>query len=258
MVKQPTLGPVSAENLLPVYPPSLGNTVERSGSRDDTPPMATILYQLEHSPFCIGITRLLTALGVEHSVKNVSAGDRREIIELTKSGSYQVPVLEHEGRVIFEPTGDSQNVPYYIEEQFGGGRLFPAALEGLQNILIPHIENEVEGITFKLTDPHFLATIADPVEKIMVLRHKERKFGTGCEERWLAERESLGAQAAAILRPFDQILAHQPWLLGPAPVYTDFLLYGILGNLTWRGHNALPGGQKNLADWVERLRVFAY
>lgn len=220
--------------------------------------MATILYQLEHSPFCIGIDRLLTALGVEHRVKNVSPWDRSVLIELTKGGSYQVPVLEHEAQVIFEPTGDSQNVPHFIEEKWGNGRLFPAPLEGLQNILIPHIEDNVEGITFKLTDPHFIETLTNLVDRVMVVRHKERKFGAGCEERWLAERDTLTAQAEAILRPFDQMLAHQPYLLGDTPVYTDFLLYGILGNLTWRGHNTLPPNQKHLAEWVERLRGFSY
>jgi glutathione S-transferase len=220
--------------------------------------MSITVYQFPHSPYCIPVTQALTALGVPFEVRNTPNGDRRELIELTGGGSYQVPVLKHGERVIFEPTPDAIRIPRYLDEEWGNGRLFPAELEGLQGILIPHIEDDVEGITFKLTDPHYLASLTDPVERVMVLRHKERKFGPGCEERWLADRESLTAQAAAILRPFDQILAHRPWLLADAPVYTDFLLFGILGNLTWEGHNALPAGQKHLADWVERLRAFRY
>ena len=40
----------------------------------------------------------------------------------------------------------------YLDRTWAGGRLFPEALEGLQSLLIPHIEGEIEGVTFKLAE----------------------------------------------------------------------------------------------------------
>lgn len=225
---------------------------------DHTSSMAITIYQFEHSPYCIPITQVLTALGREFTARNTANGNRREIIELTGGGAYTVPVLQDGEQVIYETEAEPQAIPRYIDAQYAGGCLFPARLEGFQALMIPYVEDQVEGVTFKLTDPHYLASVSDPVERTMILRHKERKFGPGCEERWLAQREELAAEAARLLAPFDQMLAHTPWLLGGEPVYLDFLLYGILGNLTWRGHNGLPPGQENLRDWVARLRDFCF
>ena len=46
--------------------------------------MNLTVYQLEHSPYCIPITRALGALGVPFATRNVSNADRREVIELTR------------------------------------------------------------------------------------------------------------------------------------------------------------------------------
>jgi len=46
--------------------------------------MRLTVYQLEHSPYCIPITRALGALGLSFETRNVSNGDRREVIEITK------------------------------------------------------------------------------------------------------------------------------------------------------------------------------
>jgi glutathione S-transferase len=45
--------------------------------------MTLQVYQLEHSPYCIPITRELGALGTAFETRNVSNADRREIIEMT-------------------------------------------------------------------------------------------------------------------------------------------------------------------------------
>ena len=143
--------------------------------------MALTVYQLEHSPYCIPITRALGALGLQFVARNISNGDRREIIEITNGAYYQVPVLSHDGKVIFESSPSSIDVARYVDRTFAGGRLFPPRWEGLQRITIPYIEDSVESVTFKLVDPLYLRQIEDPIERAMVRRHKERKFGAGCE-----------------------------------------------------------------------------
>ena len=220
--------------------------------------MNLTVYQLEHSPYCIPITRALGALGVPFATRNVSNADRREVIELTRGAYYQVPVLSHGAEVVFESSPSSIDVARYVDRLFAGGRLFPPAREGLQRITIPYIEENVESVTFKLVDPHYLRAIEDPVERAMVRRHKERKFGPGCEDRWEREKPALQKEAERLLSPFDLTLAHTPFLFGDTPIFSDFALFGILGNLTYREYNSVPAPLINLAGWFTRMRTFQY
>jgi glutathione S-transferase len=220
--------------------------------------MALSLHEMPHSPFCIPISRMLDAAGVPFDRVNVPNWDRRAVLELTGGRYYQVPVLVHDGRVIFESAGDSQDVARYVDHTFCGGRLFPKEQEGLQQILISHLENDVEGVTFRLTDIHYIPTIASVCERGMVIRHKERKFGPGCVDAWRRDQESLRAQAEGLLARFDGMLGGQHFLLGERPLYTDFLLYGIVGNYTFNGWNELPERMPALIEWTERMSAFRF
>ncbi|RYD78761.1 MAG: glutathione S-transferase family protein, partial [Verrucomicrobiaceae bacterium] len=184
----------------------------------------------------------------------VSNWDRSEILRLTKGAYYQVPVLVHGERVIFETGSATQDVAHYLDQQFAGGRLFPERLDGIQGIVIDYLENEVEGVTFRLADPYYLDTIPDVAERGMIIRHKERKFGRGCVEAWRQNAASLRAEADRLLERFELILRHSPFLFGDSPVYSDFLLFGILGNLTYEGWNQLnPQKQNALMKWQEAM-----
>lgn len=220
--------------------------------------MSLTVYQFAHSPYCIPITRALDALGVSFQIKNISNADRGEIIKLTGGAYYQVPVLEHDGKVIYESSADSTDVARYVDATFGSGRLFPAENEGLQRLLVAHIENDIESVTFRLVDPPYLAGIKDVVERTMIIRHKERKFGRGCVEAWAAQRENLLEETRSLLEPYDLMLRHRPFLLDSKPLYTDFALFGVLGNLTYRGYNTLPNGFDALADWFARMNVLRF
>ena len=115
--------------------------------------MSLTVYQLEHSPYCIPITRALGALDQPYETRNVPNGDRREVIEITNGAYYQVPVIVHDGKIVFESSSSSIDVARYVDGALGGGRLFPSDWEGLQRIVIPYIEDNVESVTFKLVDP---------------------------------------------------------------------------------------------------------
>ncbi len=241
--------------------------------------MSVQIYQLPHSPYCLPITRALESLGIPFNVVNVANGDRAEVIRLTNGAYYQVPVLVHDGRIVFDGSAvaaevtrrttpgepppphvggyDGLDVAFYMDRIWAQGRLFPAALAGLQAILIPHIEGEVEGATFKLTDIHYLPTLTDLVDRVMTIRHKERRFGRGCVDQWRANHGALFATATELLRPFDTMVASQPFLLGPQPVYTDFALYGVLANLTYNDWNPFPPLPR-LAEWFGRMKTFRF
>jgi glutathione S-transferase len=212
------------------------------------------LYDLPHSPYCLPIKRILQAHEVPFEIVDVPNWDRRAVIEASGGQYYQVPMLVHEGRAIYESSAESNDVARYVDQTFAGGALFPEALAGLHDILIAYLDDEVEGATFRCTDVFYVPSIEDPVGRMMTLRHKERKFGRGCLEQWRASLSGLRAGAAKHFARFQAMLEHKPFLLGNAPVYADFLLYGILTNYTWRGWNEIPPEMTTLKQWLERMR----
>ena len=111
----------------------------------------------------------------------------------------------------------------------------------------------MEARTFKLADIHYVPAIADTVARTMVVRHKERKFGRGCVDQWTRDAVSIRAELDGLLSRCEATLAHSPFLLGATPVYADFALFGVLGNLTHNGWNQLSEDQPALRHFVERL-----
>jgi glutathione S-transferase len=220
--------------------------------------MSLTLYDLPHSPYCLPIKRVLGALKVAFDTEDVPNWDRRKVIELTNGAYYQVPVLVHEGRVIFESSGDSNDVARYVDTTFARGRLFPVEHEGLHDILVRYLDDEVEGATFRACDAFYVDSVTDVVNRTMLLRHKERKFGRGCVAQWRSQIDEIRAGAAAHFARCDTRLRHQPFLLGAQPVYADFLLYGILANYTWNRWNELPSEMSALRAWFGRIGEFSF
>jgi len=220
--------------------------------------MSLTIYQMAYSPFCIPITEALRACGVSFETKEIPNWDRSELLRLTNGEYYQVPVLVHDGRVVTESNAGSEDIAHYVDQHFAKGRLFPERLEGLQQIVIEFLSDDVEFETFRLLDPHTLDQITDPVARGLFLRHKERKFGRGCVEQWRRDAAAIRAEGDRLLGRFETTLRHSPFLFGDAPVYSDFLLYGVLGNLTYGGHNRLNAEQSALKQWSERLHHFTF
>ncbi len=107
--------------------------------------------QTDHLPTClivptrIPITQALTAVGQEFEIREVPYWDRGEILKLTNGSYYQVPVIQFEDRIVYESGTDTLDVARLVDKEFGQDKLFPKEFEGLQQIIVPYIENEVEG-----------------------------------------------------------------------------------------------------------------
>lgn len=219
------------------------------------------IYQIPHSPYCLSIIQAARAGGAALELVTVANGDRSEILRLTKGESWNVPLLEHAGRLIWEENHQTQVIARYLDARFGVGRLFPASLDGLRGILVPHIENEIEDFAFRLQDIHVIPAIADPIERGLVRRHKERKFGVGCLAEWTRGAQHLREELERHLHAFEQMLEGGragSFLLAPAPVFTDFALWGVISNYVFAGRNTLPERFPRLRDWHQRLAAFRY
>jgi glutathione S-transferase len=122
----------------------------------------------------------------------------------------------------------------------------------VQSILWRVIENEIEGIAFKLNDVYYEEFL--PLrERLPFLRHKERKFGRGCIAQWRDQAERMLAELEHRLLAYDAMLTSHPFLLDDQPRFVDFDLYGMLANLLFTGHYELPAACSRLREWYPRL-----
>ena len=117
----------------------------------------------------------------------------------------------------------------------------------MQLILSRYIENDLESVGFKVNDAYVIPT-RPLIERTMLIRHKERKFGRGCVREWTTHRQYLCAQFTELLKPIDSMLAASPFLLTDRPLFVDYSLYGVLGNYLFNGKTKLPN-LKHLRHW---------
>jgi glutathione S-transferase len=209
------------------------------------------LIQFPWSPFCIVQRRILEFAGVRFKITNIPNGDRSLVWKLTKERYYGVPIIKDGKSVVFEMSEDSQVIAKYLDSKFKLG-LFPRELEGVQSIIWRHIENEIEGPCFKLTDIHW-RKIVPKSDHLRFLRHKERKFGRGCLDQWRAQEANLLRQLEHSLLPCEAMLMHKPFLLDDRPRFVDFDLYGMLGDFLYTGHYQLPAVHAQIRKWHRRM-----
>ena len=209
------------------------------------------LIQFPWSPFCIVQRRILEFSGAPFKITNIPSTDRSLVWKLTKERYYGVPIIRDGRTVVFEVADDSQVIAKYLDEEMELG-LFPAEWRGVQAILWRYIENEIEGVGFKLNDIYFKEFVT-PADQVAFIRHKERKFGRGCLDQWRAQRKPLLKQLEQLLVPFEQMLLRQPFLLDERPRFVDFDLFGILENYLYSGHYKLPARHKQIRQWHQRM-----
>ena len=205
------------------------------------------LIQFPWSPFCISIRRILERNSIPHRIKNIPAHDRSVIIRATKGRCYTVPCLI-DGRTAIADFSDlGQEVARYIDRKHKLF-LFPTYKDGIQTILARYIENDLESVGFKVNDSYVIPKLP-LMERTMLIRFKERKFGKGCVQQWAKNRVGLNRQFAELLAPLDNMLSFSQFLASDGwPLFVDYDLYGILGNYLHNGKTKLPP-LKHLRRW---------
>lgn len=209
------------------------------------------LIQFPWSPFCIVQRRILEFSGVPFKITNIPNGDRTLVWKLTRERYYAVPIVRDGKSVVFEISEDSQVIAKYLDSKLKLG-LFPWELEGVQSILWRYIENDIEGIAFKLNDIYWKEMVP-PGDRVRFLRHKERKFGRGCLEQWRETQKELLQELSQRLIAFEEMLMFRRFLLDERPRFVDFDLYGMLGNFLYSGHYRLPAAHTHLKRWYRAM-----
>jgi len=209
------------------------------------------LIQFPWSPYCIVQRSILEFAGARFTIINIPNQNRSLVWKLTRQRYYGVPIVKDGKTVVFELNDDSQVVAKYLDAKFQLG-LFPFALEGVQSILWRYIENEIEGATFRLNDIYWRENVPS-AEQLDFLRFKERKFGRGCVDQWRKQQDEWLKRLEQGLVPFEEMVAHHPFLLGDRPHFVDFDLLGMLENFLFSGHYKLPSAHNHLKDWHRRM-----
>jgi len=209
------------------------------------------LIQFPWSPFCIVQRKILEFSQTRFKITNIPNGDRSLVWRLTKERYYAVPIIRDGKSVLFEVTEDSQVIAKYLDAKLKLG-LFPWDLEGVQSILWRYIENEIEGVSFKLNDIYWEKLVPQS-DRLRFVRHKERKFGRGCLDQWRAQQKEMLAQLEHRLVPFEEMLLYKPFLLDQRPRFVDFDLYGMLENFLFSGKYRLPAAHNRIRDWHRRM-----
>lgn len=209
------------------------------------------LVQFPWSPFCIVQRRILEFAQAPFKVINIPSTDRSLVWKWTKEQYYGVPIIRDGRNVIFERREETQDIARYLDRKLKL-ELFPAELEGVQSILWRHIENEIEGCTFRLDDVYW-KELVPKAEHVAFVRHKERKFGRRCLDQWREDQSAWLKRLEEELVPFEQMLQHHRFLLGDQPRFVDFDLFGMLGNFLYTGHYRLPKAHPQIKRWYRMM-----
>lgn len=159
------------------------------------------LIQFPWPPFAITVRRMLERNKIPFRLRDIPFHDRASIITATKGRGHSVPCIIDGNHALCDTTDFGQEVARYIDRRFTLN-LFPKEFEGLQLILSRYRENDQEMVGFKINDTYVIPS-RPLIERVMLVRHKERKFGKGCLQEWTSHRKYLTTQFAELLIPID-------------------------------------------------------
>jgi glutathione S-transferase len=208
------------------------------------------LYRFPHSPFARKVQTVLDLLRLEYEVVDVRYGERNELAELT-GGYVYVPVLVDGSQVLTE----SRDICRYLVEQKGGEWLVPSPLEGPIWAYCDFADGPLEDLTFRIASPDTRPHWPTPSDRALYTMNKERKFGAGCIEQWLRDRDQLFARAQRLLAPTESTLRKQPFVFGDKPCLADAALHGHSLMLRHANPELLPRLSHALSEHAARMEA---
>jgi glutathione S-transferase len=218
----------------------------------------TLLHDLTDSPSCAKARICLTLKGVAFRRLTLTLRGLRRLRLLNPLG--QVPVLEHDGRVL----ADSTAIVRYLEERFPDPPLLPP--EPAARAYCELVEDWADGtLAFVVGAVRWL----NPANRQAAVGLTARELGGGPLVGWaLAARLRLRYRAAgystaalghfeerlgAELRTLAALLEQRAFLLGRTLTLADVAVFAQLAPLRHFAEAALLDAHPLVARWLERV-----
>jgi len=211
------------------------------------------LYSLRYSPYARKVEMLLDLLGLSYERVEMSYSDRTELATVT-GGYVYVPVLvDDQGGV----TVESRDICEKLSRGEGGARLVPSPLEGPIWAYADFVDGPLEDVLFRIASPTVRDAWSSPSDRALYTLIKERKFGAGCLDAWLADRENLIRKGQRLLAPSLSTLAQLGFLFGKRATLADAALYGCCAMLNEADPALLKRISGELPAYMERVQAQA-
>jgi glutathione S-transferase len=211
------------------------------------------LYRFRYSPYARKVQMLLDLLGLPYELREVPYSDRTELATLT-GGYIYVPVLvDDDGSVIVE----SREICEHLLAKSGRARLVPSPFEGPIWAYHDFVDGALEDVLFRLSSPAVRDGWGNAGDRALYVLIKERKFGAGCVDAWLRDRDALITRARKLLAPTLETLERVPFLFGAAPTLADASLYGQCAMLEEADRALLSRVAPPLVSFARRLEAHA-
>ena len=212
------------------------------------------LYSFHYSPYVRKVQAVLDLLDLPCSTVEVPYSDRNELAALT-GGYIHVPVLvDDAGKVICDSRRICEDL---LSDDKAARVLTPAPLEGPIWAYSDWCDGPLEDVVFRIGSPAVRDHWKSAGDRALYVFIKERKFGAGCVDLWLRQRDELVARAQAMLAPTERTLAVQPFLFGGAPTLADAALYGQFAMLQAGDPALLRHFSPVIAAWIARVEKHA-
>jgi glutathione S-transferase len=189
--------------------------------------MSTVLYDLagadpdlRFSPYCWRTRFALAHKGMPVETVPWRFTEREAI---AFSGQARVPVLRHDGKVVF----DSWTIAEYLEDQVPEPTLFGGAVGRSHALFVNAWADAVLVGAIARFIVRDLADVIDPKDAEYFRSSREARFGASLEAVQDGREERLAAFRDLLL-PLRLVLRRQQWFGGAAPSYADHIIAGTL------------------------------
>ena len=210
------------------------------------------LYRFRHSPYACKVQTLLDLLGHSYQLVDVQYGERNELAELT-GGYIYVPVLVTAERQVLT---ESRDICQFLLAAPEATWLLPSPLEGPIWAYADFVDGPLEDLLFRVGSPDTRTQWPTASDRALYVMNKERKFGAGCIDQWLRDRDLLIARARKLLAPSFSTLRKQPFLFGERPSLADAALHGQSLMLQAANPELVARVSPELAEHKERVERY--
>ncbi|MDD3674769.1 MAG: glutathione S-transferase family protein [Novosphingobium sp.] len=220
-----------------------------------------VLHQLEISPFCDKVRRVLKLKGLDFKVNDVPMAKLSSLRKLAPPG--KVPILDIDGRILH----DSSDICRALDELVPAPPLFPS--DPAQRALVDILEDWADEslyffeMTMRFTWPYdrarWVTKILEHDNAAMrrlarpLVPYLTRKQGVA---QGLARRSEADIlrELERHLRALDQLLEAGPFLVGSALSLADIAVYSQLACVAGSGKGATAiSATPRLPAWMSRI-----